>query len=603
MEDENDERVELTWAEKATALGQVVRFRPAFTSLIIILSLVAAILEGFGLSFILPIVDVAQSGGVFDGTSDGILGVFLAIYSNLGVPFTLGYLIMGVVAVMIVRFTTTFVGGWFTAVLETHYVKYLQQAAFNNALDAKIAYFDREGSDDILNAIVTQAEYGGRVVRYALRLVEQGLLACMYLAITLYFAPILTLITAALYGTITFLFRQVIDRGYGLGDKVANSKEAIQSSAQAGTQGVRDVKLYGMNDELRSKFDAAVNEFEKYRVALERNSEAIVNFHQLTTAVTIFTLIYFSLTYSSLTFGETGVFLFAMFRLGPKVSNINRIIYRIEGELPHLIRTQRFVEELKRNRETNEPITTLSTPIREIVFEEVSYGYETSQEEVLHTVSFSLERGEFAAIVGPSGAGKSTVASLLARMYEPDEGRILANGIPIHHFDLHEWRSRISIIRQDPDIFNDTLRRNITVGSRDPEPQAFEEACEIAQVTEFVDDLPDGYDTTLGDQGVRLSGGQRQRVAIARAILKDADVLVLDEATSDLDTTLENRVHRGIEAMERDYAMLVIAHRLSTVTNADRIYAMEAGEIVETGNHDELVEHDGVYANLYSMQS
>jgi subfamily B ATP-binding cassette protein MsbA len=151
-------------------------------------------------------------------------------------------------------------------------------------------------------------------------------------------------------------------------------------------------------------------------------------------------------------------------------------------------------------------------------------------------------------------------------------------------------------------VFNETLRYNITIGDRDVSEENLREVCEIAQVSEFVDDLPNGYDTVLGDEGVRLSGGQRQRVSIARALLKDADILVLDEATSDLDSGLEEKVHRSIERMERDYAMLVIAHRLSTVTNADRILTFEQGTIVERGTHEELVDQNGIYATLYSTQ-
>jgi subfamily B ATP-binding cassette protein MsbA len=188
-------------------------------------------------------------------------------------------------------------------------------------------------------------------------------------------------------------------------------------------------------------------------------------------------------------------------------------------------------------------------------------------------------------------------------MYEPDSGEIRANGTPIQEFDLDEWRSRISIVRQHPFIFNDTLRRNVTIANRDASQADVERVCEIAQVTEFLDELPDGYDTLLGEDGVRLSGGQKQRVALARALLKDADVLVLDEATSDLDSNLEKEVQQSIENMERNYAMVGIAHRLSTVKNADRIYSVNAGEIVETGRHDELIDNDGTYAELYAIQS
>ena len=159
------------------------------------------------------------------------------------------------------------------------------------------------------------------------------------------------------------------------------------------------------------------------------------------------------------------------------------------------------------------------------------------------------------------------------------------------------------MVRQDPHIFNETLRFNLTVGNRDATQAELDRVCEMARVTEFLDELPDGYETVLGDDGVRLSGGQRQRVALARALLVDSELLVLDEATSDLDSELERQIHRAIEAVEDEYTIVAIAHRLSTETNADRIYTLEDGEVIETVDHDSLLDSDGTYARLYAIQS
>ncbi|WP_306058721.1 ABC transporter ATP-binding protein [Natronococcus wangiae] len=591
-----------TWREKGRALYRAATFQPAIASTVIALSVVAALLEGVGLSFIMPIVEVAQADAPTE-EADGLLETFLLVYETLGIPFTLGYLVTGVAAVMTVRFTASFLVGWLGAAIQTKYVRYLQEEAFNKALEAEISYFDREGSDDILNAIVTQAEYAGSVVMHALRAIEQGLLAVIYLAIALFLAPLLTVIAAVFLGGMTILFKYVLDDGYSLGDKVAAAKEGIQSRAQAGTQGVREVKLFGMTDELQAGFNESAEQFEKNSIRVERNDSAITNYYQLMTAVSVFGLIYLALTFSSMTLAELGVFLFAMFKLGPKISNLNKYLYRIDSGLPHLIRTQGFIDELERSREPTNASRPVPASIDRVEFDDVRFRYDSNDETVLRDVSFELDLDEFVAFVGPSGAGKSTIASLLARMYEPGRGDVRANGVPIDEFDVQQWRSRVSIVRQDPHIFNDTLRRNVTVGKRNATRAEIERVCEIAQITEFLPELPDGYDTVLGDQGVKLSGGQRQRVAIARALLKEADLLILDEATSDLDTALERRVHEGIESMDRDYAMLVIAHRLSTVTNADRIYTMEGGEIVESGPHEELLSNSSTYSSLYSLQS
>jgi subfamily B ATP-binding cassette protein MsbA len=232
----------------------------------------------------------------------------------------------------------------------------------------------------------------------------------------------------------------------------------------------------------------------------------------------------------------------------------------------------------------------------------VTFTYQTG-ETVFDGLDLTISGDEFAAFVGSSGAGKSTIVGLLTRMYEPDSGEIRVDGTPIAEFGLDDWRAQISVVRQHPFIFNDSLRRNVTIANRSVQDEEVERVCEIAQVTEFLDELPDGYDTQLGEDGVRLSGGQKQRVALARALLKDAELLVLDEATSDLDANIEQTVHSAIESMERDYAMLVIAHRLSTVINADCIYAVEDGQIVESGTHEELISKEGAYSELYRTQA
>ena len=187
-------------------------------------------------------------------------------------------------------------------------------------------------------------------------------------------------------------------------------------------------------------------------------------------------------------------------------------------------------------------------------------------------------------------------------MYEPDSGRITANGRPIGEMDIDSWRDRLAVVRQAPYVFDDTLRYNLTLANRDASRDEIDRVCRIAKVDEFIDDLPNGYDTELGDNGVRLSGGQQQRVALARALLADADVLILDEATSDLDTHLEQEVQTAIEMMEREYIIITIAHRLSTIKNADRIYTVDDGEIIESGEHGTLLDRDGTYADLYDTQ-
>jgi ATP-binding cassette, subfamily B, bacterial MsbA len=226
---------DLSLREKALAFWRVALFKPVLTAAIICFSFIVALLEGLGLSFIIPVIEVIQSPGDPAAEAEGATATFLSVYQFLGIPFSLGTIILGLALVMTIRYTTSFIVDWFRVALEKYYVRYLQRTAFNYALDAQVGYFDKHGSDDILNAIVTQAEYAGKVIRDFIYVFNHGLLALMYLGIAFYLAPMLTILAIVVLGGLTFLVRFVLEPGYTVGDRVAEANEQIQQSAQAGT--------------------------------------------------------------------------------------------------------------------------------------------------------------------------------------------------------------------------------------------------------------------------------------------------------------------------------------------------------------------------------
>ncbi|SNZ17090.1 ATP-binding cassette, subfamily B [Natronoarchaeum philippinense] len=240
-----------------------------------------------------------------------------------------------------------------------------------------------------------------------------------------------------------------------------------------------------------------------------------------------------------------------------------------------------------------------------VEFDDVNFSYENDEgdpEQVLRDISFSVEPGEYVGLVGPTGAGKSTLMKLLLRFYDPDDGDVRIDGVDVDEVTLQSLRDSIGYVNQEPFLFYGTARDNIAYGLDDADDDEMYEAARIAGAHEFVEELPDGYDTMVGERGVKLSGGQRQRIALARAILRDPEIMILDEATSHVDNETEAVIQNNLSGMIADRTTFAIAHRLSTVRDADTILVLEDGEIVERGTHDELIDEDGMYADLWNVQ-
>lgn len=237
-----------------------------------------------------------------------------------------------------------------------------------------------------------------------------------------------------------------------------------------------------------------------------------------------------------------------------------------------------------------------------IEFDQIYFEYSDADERVLDGVSFTIKKGEIVALVGPSGSGKSTIADLIPRFFDVSKGALRIDGKNVRKISFSSLRGSMGIVTQEVILFNDTIRKNIAYGQSDVTEEAIQKAAEAANALEFIKQTPDGFDTLIGERGVNLSGGQKQRLAIARALLKNPPILILDEATSALDTESEKMVQKAIEVLMKDRTVLVIAHRLSTVQNADKIVVLDKGKILEVGSHNELYEKGGLYRRLYDIQ-
>jgi len=590
---------DLSTKDRFNLLWDVFKYRPKFTIIVILLSIIAALFEGVGLGFIYPIIETTQSSDGFSESSI-IISLFASLYNFLNLPLNLESLILGVSTIMVLRYSTSFLVGWLKAMLSKKFEGNLKKRSFNHALNSKISYFDKEGTDNVINHIITETGYSGKVITRVISIIEKVSMILIYLSVMTYISPPLTLISLIILGSIVLLMNLIVEPAISIGSRVAEANESMQRSVQAGLQGIRDVKLFGVNKKIFENFEDSLNKYMRGEINLARNDNAMKKLYKMSASLTLFLLIYIGFSFTKLNLGELGIFFVAMFQLAPRISELNSKVYKIDSYLSHLSRTKDFLGEISNEKEITKGESI--SEIEDINFDDVTFSY-TYEECVLEEVNIQINKGDYVAFVGQSGAGKSTLASLIPRMYKPDSGCLSSRGQNIQDYDLDSWRNRISIVRQQAFIFNESLKENIKVGKPEATDSEVEEICELAQVNEFVDELPNGYESELGDNGIKLSGGQRQRVALARALIKDSDFLILDEATSELDSKLEKKVLSAIENQEKDYGIIAIAHRLSSIKNADMINVLENGKILEKGSHQELLEKEGKYSDLYDAQN
>jgi subfamily B ATP-binding cassette protein MsbA len=279
-----------------------------------------------------------------------------------------------------------------------------------------------------------------------------------------------------------------------------------------------------------------------------------------------------------------------------RLTRVNNVIQQAVGA------AERVFEVLEENPEiVDRPGARSLGPVRgEVSFENVFFAYDT--EPVLKDFSVRSAVGEVVALVGPSGAGKSTIAGLLTRFYDPQQGRVCIDGVDIRDITLESLKSNIALVDQETFLFNDTIGNNIRYGRFDASDEEVQEAARLAYADEFIAVLPEGFETSIGNRGLRLSGGQRQRICIARALLRNAPILILDEATSALDTESEAMVQKALTNLMANRTTFVIAHRLSTIMNANKIVVLENGRVREVGTHQELLKNSGLYQRLYELQ-
>jgi subfamily B ATP-binding cassette protein MsbA len=480
----------------------------------------------------------------------------------------------------------------------------LRRTVFSKFLTLPTRFFEERTAGPLLSRLTYNVEMIAESVTTVVTVAIRDVLTVIAAITVMYLqSPTLLLFVGIVFPIVALVVR-ILGRAFRrYSGRIQDSVGEVMQVTEEIVRGNRIIKIFGGYEYETERLDAVDRRNRQQNLKLIRVRSFGVAATQIIFGFGVAGVIYMAGRESlngNLTPGQFISFFSAMMlMLQPvrRITNVNATIQR------GVAAGQSLFEVIDEADEIDTGTTELKTVRGRVEYRDVSFAYGANNESVLASVSVTVEPGASLAIVGHSGSGKSTMVSLLPRFYDVVQGEILLDGTPIRDITLRNLRDNISLVSQDVVLFNDTIANNLSYGElRKHTREEILAAAEAAHVLEFAKDMPNGLETMVGDRGVLLSGGQRQRIAIGRALLKDAPVLILDEATSSLDTQSERRIQEALNELMKNRTTLVIAHRLSTVEKADRIIVLDAGRVVESGSHQELLGLDGQYAALYRMQ-
>jgi len=467
-----------------------------------------------------------------------------------------------------------------------------------------LSYFATTKSGELINTITTQIDGIKYAFNGAAFLFTRSLTTIIYLASMLLLSWQLTLISMMLFSLLIVGLSTLNGKVREASFEISAASGQFTSTAIEFINGIRTVQAFATQDFERKRYYDATSNLVSTSIKVVRRTAIVkplaegfgttILIGMIATAFALF------VTKGALQVGALLTFFFVLFRLVPILQDIN-------GTRASLASLHGAVENIKELLRTDNKKYFQNGDIefvglkRSIDLVSVDFAYDDSH-WVLNNITLTIERGQMTALVGASGAGKTTLADLIPRFYDPTHGKVFIDGVDLQQFEINSLRRKLAVVSQDTFIFNTSVRNNIAYGTEGASQSAIEEAARQANALEFIQEMPEGFDTQLGDRGVRLSGGQRQRIAIARALLRNPEILILDEATSALDSVSERLIQDSLEKLSVGRTVIAIAHRLSTIAKADKVVVLEHGRIVEQGKYQELLERRGNLWKYHQMQ-
>ncbi len=496
---------------------------------------------------------------------------------------------------------------YFLAYVEQGMIRDLRNQSYIHLHKLPMSYFKNEKTGNLISRITNDVNVvQSSVSAVFLNMIREPLTILFFIGLALSISWRLTLFSLLVLpptiGIISWIGLILRKQSGQLQEKMAN----ITTTLHETITGVKIVKAFGMENYENDKFKTQTQSFFKLVLKMARVRNTASPLTEFLSVVVGAAMIYYGgelvLVSKTLNASEFIVFLLAIFQMMPPIKELSSVNNRIQESSAAAERVFEILDTEPRIRNIESPVSV--TEFKDTIeFQNISFHYDDSDELVLDKVNLQVKKGKVLAIVGSSGAGKTTLADLLPRFFDPTDGNILLDGIDIRTIRLEDLRKLMGIVTQETVLFNESARNNIAYGLDDCSEERLVAAAKAANAHNFILELPNGYNTIIGEKGTKLSGGQRQRISIARALLKNPPIMIFDEATSSLDNESEVLVQEAIERLMHDRTTFVIAHRLSTIRNADRIIVLDRGKIVQDGKHEQLLsQENGIYKKLYELQ-
>jgi subfamily B ATP-binding cassette protein MsbA len=500
---------------------------------------------------------------------------------------------------MTLRAMAGFFSSYSLRIVARRVVETMRKQVFAKLMMLPVSFFDANSNGYLVSKMTYDIERLSNVVtRSALNVLRDVLTVIGLIAYMLYLDWRLTLVFAVVTPLMGMYLGRTTPKLRANAKKVQQAVGEITKTAEEAIAAQRIVKIFGAQNFENQRFGEVVSRNRQLELRTARISGLNSFVIEVLSAIALGLVVFYAL--GQFTVGEFAAFVGALMML---IAPVKHITAANEDLQTGLAAAQSVFDVLDMQNEDNRGGYRSDRVQGNLRFENVTVRYPQAKKDALSSLSFEIKAGEKVALVGRSGSGKTTLVNLLPRFYESQHGAVILDGIDVKNYDLENLRSQFALVSQDIVLFNDTIFNNIAYGAlREASELEVIEAAKAANAWEFIQQMPQGLQSEIGDRGVRLSGGQRQRIAIARAILKNAPVLLLDEATSALDSESELHVQMALDRLMRDRTTIVIAHRLSTVENADRIFVMDHGKIIETGSHQALLAESGYYSRLYHKQ-